>query len=150
MLTAAKPHALLGCLLVAGCSEPPQPTPPSTKTRTEERQAVAKPSSASAGAEEVSYRATGTEPFWGLSVTQRELRVAFPEPEPSVATTYTVEERADGRTFKGAAVTAIVTNKACSDRMSDRSYPHTVKVEIGERVLQGCGWPAGYDLGPRP
>jgi uncharacterized membrane protein len=83
-------------------------------------------------------------------VTQRELRVTWPEPEPSVATSYTVEERADGRTYKGAALTAIVTFKPCSDGMSDRSYPHTVKVEIAGRVLKGCGSPLGYDLGPPP
>jgi uncharacterized membrane protein len=81
-------------------------------------------------------------------VTPRELRVTWPEPEPSIATSYTLEERADGRTYKGAALTATVTHKACSDGMSDRSYPHTVKVEIGGRVLNGCGWPEGYDFGP--
>ena len=85
-----------------------------------------------------------------MSVTQRELRVSWPEPEPSVATAYTVEERADGRTYKSPVLSATVTHKSCSDGMSDRVYPHIVKLTIGERVLQGCGWPAGYDLGAAP
>lgn len=146
MLNPAKPHVLLGCLLIVACSQTKRQPPPAPAPIVEAK-AAATPSN---GAEEVSYRATGTEPFWGLSVTHRELRVTYPEPEPSVATAYTLEERADGRTYKGAAFTATVSFKACSDGMSDRSYPHSVKVQIGERVLQGCGWPAGYDLGPAP
>lgn len=136
---------MLGCLLVAACSgASTAPQPPAAPASAPADKA--KPVSA----EEISYRATGTEPFWGLSVTQRELRVTWPEPEPSVASAYTVEERADGRTYKGTALTATITLKACSDGMSDRSYPHSVKVEVAGRVLQGCGWPAGYDLGPAP
>jgi heat shock protein HslJ len=122
-------------------SAPPQPARSEPVV-----QAPAAPSTA----DDVSYRATGTEPFWGLSVTQRELRVTWPELEPTVATAYTVDERADGRTYKSAAFDAMVTFKSCSDGMSDRVYPHTVTLEIGKRVLHGCGWPAGYDLGPAP
>jgi uncharacterized membrane protein len=148
VLSAARPHALLSYLLLAACSRtsttPQQPA--AATAANAQATAVTKPASA----EEVSYRATGTEPFWGLAVTQHELRVTWPEPTPSVATTYAVEERADGRTYKGAVLTATVTFKTCSDGMSDRTYPHTVKVEIADRVLQGCGWPAGYDLGPPP
>ena len=146
MLSPVKPHLLFG-LLIAACSEASkQPaSPPAASPANEPRAAES-----TTTAEEITYRATGTEPFWGLSVTQRELRVTWPEPEPSVATSYTLEERPDGRTYKGAAWSATVTFKPCSDGMSDRSYPHTVKVEIAGRVLKGCGWPAGYDLGPPP
>jgi uncharacterized membrane protein len=83
-------------------------------------------------------------------VTQRELRVTWPEPEPGVSAAYSVEERADGRTYKGTALNVNVTFKKCSDGMSDRAYPHTVRIEIGTRILNGCGWPAGYDLGAAP
>lgn len=138
----ARSRALLGCLILGACSRP---------TSTPQQPAAAETSAENkAGEEEVSYRATGTEPFWGLSVTARELRVTWPEPEPSITTAYTIEERPDGRLYKGAAFTATVTHKTCSDGMSDRVYPHTVKVEIGARLLHGCGWPAGYDLGPPP
>jgi heat shock protein HslJ len=128
VLCAAHLRILLGCLLAA----------------------AEKPAENKASAQEINYRATGTEPFWGMSVTQRELRLTWPEPEPSVATAYTLEEHADGRTYKGAAFTAVVTYKTCSDGMSDRAYPHTVTVQLADRVLKGCGWPAGYDLGPPP
>jgi uncharacterized membrane protein len=108
------------------------------------------PEPASIEPNKVSYRASGTEPFWAMTVSERELRVTWPEPEPSITTSYTIEQRSDGRTYKGKSLTATVTIKTCSDGMSDRIYPHTVKLELGERTLNGCGYPEGYNLGPPP
>ena len=33
-----------------------------------------------------------------------------------------------------------VTPLSCSDGMSDRTYPFTVTLEIGEETRNGCGW----------
>jgi uncharacterized membrane protein len=150
-------------LLLSACErsipEPAAPAPPSQESpqppAPSKHEPAPAPPPTAAGADKdkdtaVKYRGAGTEPFWGFAVSQRELRVNYPEPEPSVASAYTVEERPDGRVYKGSALSATVTFKSCSDGMSDRVYPHTLEVHVGERVLKGCGWPEGHDLGPAP
>jgi len=88
-------------------------------------------------------RALGTEPFWSVEITQDALiytRVDQPA------------QRAPNRgaTVQGTVATYVTTtdlNEAlnlvliateCSDGMSDRVYPLTVKVEIGDDELNGC------------
>lgn len=88
-------------------------------------------------------RALGTEPFWSVEITQDALiytRVDQP--------TQRAPNR--GATVQGTVATYVTTtdlNKAlnvvliateCSDGMSDRVYPLTVKVEIGDDELNGC------------
>jgi uncharacterized membrane protein len=43
-----------------------------------------------------------------------------------------------GTTDKGRALTVTLIDTDCSDGMSDRLYPLTARVEIGEDTLQGC------------
>jgi uncharacterized membrane protein len=88
-------------------------------------------------------RALGTEPFWSVEITPDALiytRVDQPM------------QRAPNRgaTVQGTVATYVTTtdlNEAlnvvliateCSDGMSDRTYPLTVKVEIGDDELSGC------------
>lgn len=88
-------------------------------------------------------RALGTEPFWSVDLTGTEMVYTTPEPPEQRAprpdpliqgTTATWEaETADGTTFK---VTLIATE--CSDGMSDRTYPLTAMVKVGDRDLTGC------------
>ena len=33
-----------------------------------------------------------------------------------------------------------VTPGACSDGMSDRTYPYTVTLKIGDDTREGCAW----------
>jgi uncharacterized membrane protein len=40
----------------------------------------------------------------------------------------------------GASFEMTVTPLECSDGMSDRTYPFTVTLEIGEDLRKGCGW----------
>ncbi len=88
-------------------------------------------------------RALGTEPFWSVELTGTEMVYTSPEPpehrapqpEPVIqGTTATLESRTTaGLTF---SITLVATE--CSDGMSDRTYPLTAMVRIGETSLSGC------------
>lgn len=89
-------------------------------------------------------RFTGTEPFWGGEVHGGTLTYSTPENADGVA--IAVERFAgngglgysgqlDGRRFDMA-----ITPGDCSDGMSDRTYPFTVTLEIGDEHRSGCGW----------
>jgi len=89
-------------------------------------------------------RFTGNEPFWGGAVTGTALTYTTPE-SPGGATI--AVERFAGRgglsfsgSLDGAALVMTVTPAACSDGMSDRSYPFTITLGIGGDLRNGCGW----------
>ena len=87
---------------------------------------------------------TGTEPFWGGEVSGGSL--IYKTPEDQDGTTIPVERFAGrgGIAFSGllevAAFEMTVTPLECSDGMSDRTYPFTVTLEIGEDRRNGCAW----------
>ncbi len=88
-------------------------------------------------------RVLGNEPFWAVEMTGTEMVYTTPEPpeqrarqpDPVVqGTTATWEtETADGT---GLKVTLVATE--CSDGMSERTYPLTAMVKIGDLDLTGC------------
>jgi uncharacterized membrane protein len=87
---------------------------------------------------------TGTEPFWGGEVSGSSLTYTTPE-DPDGAKI--AVERFAGRgglsftgTLEQADFEMTVTPLDCSDGMSDRSYPFTVTLKIGEDLRNGCGW----------
>ncbi|QYC10183.1 COG3650 family protein [Brevundimonas nasdae] len=88
-------------------------------------------------------RAVGTEPFWRVDITRDGLtytRVDQPTrraPNRGVTVQGTVATFATSTDIKEALnVTLIATE--CSDGMSDRVYPLTARVEIGNDTLTGC------------
>lgn len=87
---------------------------------------------------------TGTEPFWGGTATGTSL--TYTTPEDPDGTAITVERFAgrgglslSGRLGAGDFVMT-VTPGQCSDGMSDRSYPFTVTLKLGDDLRKGCGW----------
>ena len=88
-------------------------------------------------------RALGTEPFWSVAITRDamvytgidrdEKRAANPQPVVQGTTAVYTAATSDGSAM---VVTLIATE--CSDGMSDRIYPLTAKVELGEISLSGC------------
>ena len=92
-------------------------------------------------------RAVGTEPFWGVSidteavvysgVDQAERRGANDGVVVQGTTATWSVQPAQGQPF---TVTLMATE--CSDGMSDRLYPLTALVEMGETRLNGCAAPA--------
>lgn len=88
-------------------------------------------------------RALGTEPFWGVDVGPDGIayegvdvpREVAPRGEVQLMGTMAVFT---GQTDKGRAITVTLIDTDCSDGMSDRLYPLTARVEIGDKTLQGC------------
>lgn len=88
-------------------------------------------------------RALGTEPFWSVEITKDAMvytgidretqRAADPQPVVQGTTAVYTADTEDGTAM---VVTLIATE--CSDGMSDRIYPLTAKVEMGEVALTGC------------
>lgn len=94
-------------------------------------------------------RALGTEPFWGVTITSEGLLyegVDRPEqraenPGPQIAgTTATWTTTTDQQ----LPLVVTVTDTDCSDGMSDRTYPLTARVQIGEETLMGCAAPVEF------
>lgn len=91
---------------------------------------------------------TGTEPFWGGEVEGDTLRYSTPQDEQSdqQGQSITVSRFAGrgGLSFSGAldgrSFDMAVPPAACSDGMSDRTYPYVVTLRIGEDMREGCGW----------
>lgn len=88
-------------------------------------------------------RALGTEPFWGVDLTGRELVYAgvdrpeqrAPQPEPVVQGTTATYEATTGA---GQTIRVMLAATECSDGMSDRTYPLSAIVKIGDETLTGC------------
>ena len=85
----------------------------------------------------------GTEPFWTIKLTGAELiyegldRPGQRAPQPKIEVQGTV---ATFQTQSAAGTTFDITLTAteCSDGMSDRTYPLTAVVKVGEETLMGC------------
>ena len=128
--------AALAVLILAACSPSEEPVQPETPAE--------EPAPVLGGVDlGQPVRALGTEPFWSVELTGTELVYTAPDspeqraPQPNPVaqgTTATWEaETADGTDLR---VTLIATE--CSDGMSDRTYPLTAMVKLGDRDLTGC------------
>ena len=89
-------------------------------------------------------RFTGTEPFWGGEVSGKSLTYSTPEDQDG---TVIAVERFAGRggisysgLLEGADFEMVITPLECSDGMSDRTYPFTATLSIGEDKRNGCAW----------
>ena len=131
--------AVLPCLLLlslAACSEG-QPTAP----------APAEPPAQPAVLDGVDLtqplRVLGTEPFWSVEITPDALiytRVDQPEqraPNHGATVQGTVATYATSTNLQQALNVMLIATE-CSDGMSDRVYPLTARVEIGDDTLTGC------------
>jgi uncharacterized membrane protein len=108
--------------------------------------AIANNSAAKSGSPLLSalpLRALGTEPFWALDIETNGLRlitpddtvgIRFPSSAPTIVGDTTVWT---GRNEQSAIEVRIWMAK-CSDGMSDREYPHSVRVLLGETIYRGC------------
>ncbi|GAB5349824.1 COG3650 family protein [Alteriqipengyuania sp. 357] len=89
----------------------------------------------------------GTEPFWSGSVTGTQLVYKTPE---DIAGAAIEVKRFAGQgglgysgQLEGVPFDMTVTPGACSDAMSERSYPYTVTLRIGSNIRRGCAWTQG-------
>ena len=87
--------------------------------------------------------ALGTEPFWAVELTGSELIYSgadrpeqrAPQGAPVLQGTMAVWE---ATTTAGTPLSVTLTATECSDGMSDRTYPLTAVVKVGEETLTGC------------
>jgi uncharacterized membrane protein len=115
--------ALAPLALLAACYGPPPPAPPITPNP---------PGGL--------YRAAGTEPFWDLTVddrqmifTDRNTNARVIQPTPSVIV------GAAGETYRTPRISLNIVHAPCNNGMSDRSFPDRVQVDVDGRRFTGCG-----------
>ena len=93
---------------------------------------------------QTSYRAIGTEPFWDLTIgtemvfSDRGNTIAVAEPTPPVRIGFA------GEIYAGRRLNVNVVHGACSDGMSDRTYPDSVAVTVDGHAYRGCGAPVAF------
>jgi heat shock protein HslJ len=91
-------------------------------------------------ADDESYRALGTEPFWSITIANGRMTYDSPEGGFSVSAPRG-QELGDGRLWETRRITLQASNQECSDGMSDNRYPQTVRAVVDGRTLNGCGGP---------
>lgn len=87
---------------------------------------------------------TGTEPFWGGTIARTSFTYSTPEDMDGQRVAVTRFAGRGGLSFSGELtgqpLDIAVTPGECSDGMSDRIYPFTVTLQIGDDQRNGCGW----------
>ena len=86
------------------------------------------------------YRATGTEPFWGLSIGPRDMVFESPNgPTRIVQPTPRPINGVAGEIYQTPRLNVHIVHARCSDGMSDRVYPDRVQITADGRRFEGCG-----------
>lgn len=96
------------------------------------------------------FKATGTEPFWSLSISDKGIKLKTIN--DSILTPHTEPIKAQDANVKlykleteRAAMTIEITQNACTNAMSGKSFPYSVTVDykIGRAseftTIKGCG-----------
>lgn len=130
-MTGTKPITAAAFLLLAGCSQGADPAPGDV------------PQFDGIGENET-ITALGNEPFWSAKVAGSTMTYSTPE---NIEGTIIEVSRFAGNgglgfsgTLDGVPLLMAVTPGECSDNMSDRTYPYTVTLTIGETQLNGCAY----------
>lgn len=127
------PLCTLPALLLAACADKPAPT------------ATPKPAAAAQTSSGLALRAIGTEPGWVAEIgtgaqPKISLQLDYGQRKLEVAKATVIEESNGfaGDTNDGTAVSLTYKREQCSDGMSDRDYPASVILQIGDQQYQGC------------
>lgn len=140
---------LLMCLALTACSRPQpnasnapvdSPSDAPIPEKVAPASAVAAPKTTRLNGVDLSQPVslTGTEPFWGIKVTPESITLSRPD---SGDTSYMPAEfviNGNRATLETGDMTITLVVAACSDGMSDRSYPLTAEVHLGDQTLNGC------------
>ena len=91
------------------------------------------------------YALSGTEPFWGGSLTQREVRYMVPEDQfgdvIAVTPDYAADREIYGGSYGGRAFVLTLTRGPCSNGMSDHVFAFTATLEVRGETRRGCADP---------
>lgn len=89
-------------------------------------------------------RLLGNEPFWAIEIAGDQLTYTSPDNMDGTTTSVTRFSGNGGLGFSGvlddASLQIAVTPGNCEDGMSDRTYPFTATVRVGDRDFVGCGY----------
>lgn len=94
-------------------------------------------------------RLTGTEPFWGVTITSGQIKLMRPDYPDLVTTNAGPTINGDVAVWNARDLTIRLEPQAgCSDGMSDNRYPYAATVTVRGEVLRGCAaradqWPRG-------
>lgn len=89
----------------------------------------------------------GTEPFWSMSISEREMKVNIMSGAQFTVPVNMRQQSANSTTIavvagmRGTASTTALLEKVenCSDGMSDKNYPYTITAILnGQQVVSGC------------
>lgn len=141
----------LSCLLLAACSQQPQPyvqMEQRAPTTTPVAPAAATPAPASSAAPAADtadqrLRATGTEPFWAVDVDGTRLLYMTPDNPDGTVLTASQTPFARGSTWDGTHAgqpfsLTLREDGVCSDGMSEREYRYHADFDIAGQQLHGC------------
>ncbi|MBD2251385.1 COG3650 family protein [Nostoc parmelioides] len=89
---------------------------------------------------------SGTEPFWGVTISRKG--IIYSTPESSQKFPYIAPSTASGRPAdlvrvyrlrgRNSTNTLVIRKGSCSDGMSDINYPYSAVYIAGNTVLEGC------------
>jgi uncharacterized membrane protein len=90
----------------------------------------------------------GTEPFWAMEIAPGDggYRALHSTPDTPDGQSFAVDRFAgnNGLGFsgelEGRAVQIAITPSECSDGMSDRAYPFSATLSVGDTTLLGCAY----------
>jgi len=97
------------------------------------------------------FKASGTEPFWGIEISEDSIKFTSPEKEKNFALSYVKPQKAmDANVISYQAKSDQIDLKLtilqgkCSDGMSDKVYNYSVNVSLKiknekEQLFEGCG-----------
>ena len=85
------------------------------------------------------YHATGTEPFWSLLIDERNLTFTLSGSAPVLQPTPAPIHGIAGEIYQTPRINVNIVHAACSDGMSDRTYPDKVQVTVDGHQFNGCG-----------
>lgn len=129
------PAVLFSVLVLGGCATSDGPTTPD---------APSGPASLGGVNLDQPLRALGTEPFWSVDISHDALVLSGPDRPNLRAAPVRRTLMADsavfrGETAEGVELTVTLSPQTCSDGMSDRTYPLTARVLLGdENRMSGC------------
>jgi len=87
---------------------------------------------------------TGTEPFWSGGLQGETLTFSTPSMPTGVKVPVTRFAGRNGLAVSGKLgdkqLDITLTPGTCSDGMSDRHYPYSVTLKLGEDLRLGCAW----------
>ncbi|MBE9205014.1 hypothetical protein IQ244_00370 [Nostoc sp. LEGE 06077] len=91
------------------------------------------------------FVAVGTEPFWSVTVSKNGIVYSSPEVKQQTFP-YVKPLTAAGRPadlvrvyrLRGNNILILEKVSACSDGMSDKNYPYSAVLILGNKVLDGC------------